>query len=47
MHITIKKIIKKNLSLFQIKNIYFFRKYNYMSKIVPKTYLNFYFNVTI
>ena len=27
--------------------ILFFKKYNYMSKIFPKIYLNFYSNVTI
>jgi len=39
MHITIMKIKnhkkKTNLS-FKLKKILFFRKYNYMSKIVPK-----------
>ena len=39
MHITIKKLLKKKTYLsFKLK-IYFFRKYNYMSKIFLKIYL--------
>ena len=37
----IKNHKKKPISLSNFKKYYFFRKYNYMSKIFPKIYFNF------